>query len=243
MLAMRPLSVKSKWMHCPRHDTFYLLYVYFGFNICVYLLNNYICYTGFRCFEDVWESGEGKKGFTLMPCWNILKGEDKWALKRTELAELEKLARQKKNKNTKASRPREEEGTSNYEAMVAADRQTQAHEARKRPNGVKKEKEALRRGGGEACMQALDKMWVKKEAFDMEKEKAKEERFLALLELEKATLELEKKRVANDEKRAEAELMKEEKEIMLVDKRSLDPMQMQWCEMMQKKIMARLLEN
>jgi len=188
---------------------------------------------------------EDKKGFTLMPCWKILKGEDKWAAKRIELAELEKLAKQKINKNTKkASRPREEEeATNNDEAMVGADQETQAKEARKRPDGVKKAKEALRRGGAEACMEALDKMWAKKEAFDMEKEKAKEERFLASLELDKATLELEKKRVANDEKRAEAELMKEEKEIMLVDKRSLDPLQLQWCEMMQKKIMSRLSPN
>jgi len=37
--------------------------------------------------------------------------------------------------------------------------------------------------------------------------------------------------------------MKEEKEIMLVDKRSLDPLQLQWCEMMQKKIMSRLSPN
>jgi len=52
---------------------------------------------------------EDKKGFTLMPCWKILKGEDKWAAKRIELAKLEKLAKQKINKNTKkASRPREE---------------------------------------------------------------------------------------------------------------------------------------
>ena len=70
-----------------------ICYTYILVSIYVYMLNNYICYTGFRCFEDVCESGEGKKGFTLMPCWNILKGEDKWALKRTELAELEKLAK------------------------------------------------------------------------------------------------------------------------------------------------------
>ena len=67
-------------------------------------------------------------------------------------------------------------------------------EARKRPMGQKKAKEALRRGGGEACMEALDKIWAKKEAFEMEKEKKKEERFMA-------SLELEKKRLALDEKR------------------------------------------
>jgi hypothetical protein len=67
-------------------------------------------------------------------------------------------------------------------------------EARKRPQGQKKAKEALRRGGGEACMEALDKMWAKKEAFDQEKEKKKEERFMASLEIEKKRLSLEEKK-------------------------------------------------
>lgn len=186
------------------------------------------------------ELDKDKKSFTLIPCWNILKEEDKWKLKRIELAELEKLAKQKKTKSTKASRRREEEGTNNEEAMVGADQETQEKEPRKRPEGIKKAKEALKRGAGDACMEALDKMWANKEAFDMEKERAKEERFLASLELDKAALELEKKRVENEGKRAQAELLKEEKEIMLVDKRSLDALQLEYCEIMQKQIMARL---
>jgi hypothetical protein len=32
------------------------------------------------------------KSFTLIPCWNKLKEEDKWKTKRVELAEQEKLA-------------------------------------------------------------------------------------------------------------------------------------------------------
>jgi hypothetical protein len=75
-------------------------------------------------------------------------------------------------------------------------------------------------------MEALDKMWAKKEAFDMEKEKKKEERFLA-------SLELEKKRVSVEEKRAESDLIKEEKEIMSMDMTSLTPLQQQYYEMMQ----------
>ena len=92
-------------------------------------------------------------------------------------------------------------------------------------------------------MEALDKMWAKKEAFNKEKEKAKEERFMASLEVDKAALELEKKQVSNEEKKAEAELLKEEKEIMLVDNRSLDPLQLQYIEMMQLKIIARTMAN
>ena len=44
-------------------------------------------------------------------------------------------------------------------------------------------------------------------------------------------------------KKAEAELLKEEKEIMLVDKSSLDPLQLQYIEMMQLKIIGRRKEN
>jgi hypothetical protein len=91
------------------------------------------------------------------------------------------------------SRPRDEEGTNNDQVVETV--------PRKRPEGVKKAKENLRRGGGEACMEAFDKMMAKKEVLDMEKEKAKEERFMASLELDKAALELEKKRVENDEKK------------------------------------------
>jgi len=67
----------------------------------------------------------------------------------------------------------------------------------------RKAKDALRRGGCEACMEALDKIWAKKVAFDMEKEKKKEERHMASLELEKRHLALEEKKV-------EAELRKVE---------------------------------
>ena len=137
------------------------------------------------------ELDKDKKSFTLIPCWNILKEEDKWKAKMKELAELEKQADKKKNKSTKVSRPRDE--ATNNEAIT--DAAAQQIEERKRPQGIKKAKEGLRRGGGEACMEALDKMWAKewaKEAFDKEKEKAKEERFMASEERFMASLEVEK---------------------------------------------------
>ena len=85
------------------------------------------------------------------------------------------------------SRPRDIEATNN-EAVT--DDVAQETETRKRPEGIKEAK-GLRRGGGEACMEALDKMWVK-ETFDKEKEKAKEERFMASEERFMASLEVEK---------------------------------------------------
>ena len=184
------------------------------------------------------ELDKDNKSFTLIPCWNILKEEDKWKAKKIELAEMDKLASKKTQKSSKVSRPRDVEATNNEEATDVV---AEATEAMKRPQGIKKAKEALRRGGGEACMEALDKMWAKKEAFDKEKEKAKEERFMASLEVEKAALELEKKRVSNEEKKAEADLIKEEKEIMSIDMTSLNPLQRQYYETMQQKILARRL--
>jgi hypothetical protein len=44
------------------------------------------------------ELDKDKKSFTLIPCWNKLKEEDKWKAKRVELAEQEKLAAKKKQK-------------------------------------------------------------------------------------------------------------------------------------------------
>jgi hypothetical protein len=58
------------------------------------------------------DEDKDKKKFTLMPCWNILKAEDKWAARMVEIAEVEKPEKAKKNqKTTKVSRPRDEEGT------------------------------------------------------------------------------------------------------------------------------------
>jgi len=154
------------------------------------------------------ELDKDKKTFGLLHCWTILKEEDKWKAKMIELAELEK-EKQAIKKKQKVSRPREEEATNNDQVVEVDAEETVL---RKRPEGIKKAKENLRRGGGEACMEALGKMMEEKKALDMQKEKAKEERFMATLELEKATFELEKKRVATEEKKAEAEEKKSKSE-------------------------------
>ena len=59
-------------------------------------------------------------------------------------------------------------------------------------------------------MEALDKMWAKKEAFDRENKKNKEPRYLA-------ALELENKRLTLEEKKVEADLMEKEDKIMSTD--------------------------
>jgi hypothetical protein len=155
-----------------------------------------------------------------------------------ELAELEKIAaNKKKQKSAKVSRPRDQ-GATNNDHVVAVD--AEETEPRKRSDGIKKVKENHRRGGGEACMAAMEKMWAKKEESDKEKEKAKQERFMASLAIDKEALELEKKRADADLKRAEADLLKEEKEIMMAVS---GPLQLQWLEMMQQQIVARRQGN
>jgi hypothetical protein len=227
-----------------------------------------------------------KKPFPFEHCWNILKEEDKWKAKMVEIAEEEKLKAKKKEKAANKSRPRNE-GPVNNDQVIALDAEEPegAKEPRKRSDGIKKVanimcsriiyiislifglslilhiwvqvKYNLKGGGGQACMEALDSMWSKKEAFDKVKEKAKEERFMATLEIEKATLELEKtrvendakkfeatlevekKRVENEAKKAEADLLKEENKIMLVDMANLNPRQIEWMNIMQEKILAK----
>ena len=67
----------------------------------------------------------------------------------------------------------------------------------------------------------------------MEKEKKKEERF-------NISVQLEKERLSNEKMIAEAKLLKEEKDIMLLDKSTLDPMQLRYIELKQKKIIDRM---
>ena len=132
------------------------------------------------------ELDQENKAFTLIHCWNKLKDEDNWKTKRRELVEQEKRNKNKKQKVHAQSTPRQQTGAqANDDAPVQAQAEGALvqEDAEKRPPGQKKAKEALKRGGGEACMEALDKMWAKKEAFDREKEKKKEERYLASLEL------------------------------------------------------------
>jgi len=181
------------------------------------------------------------KSFTLIHCWNKLKDEEKWKAKRREMGEQNKTNKNKKQKVHAQSTPRQQtRGQANNDAPMQAGEEGALvqEDVEKRPPGQKKAKEALKRGGGEACMEALNKMWAKKEAFDREKEKKKEERYLASLELEKCRLSLEEKKVESD-------LMEKEDKIMSMDmtSSSLTPTQLQYYQIMQDKIVARHLSN
>ena len=101
---------------------------------------------------------------------------------------------------------------------------------KKRPMGNKKAKGSLRRGGGDACTEALDHLWEKKKEADAEKELKKEERYKQSFELEKDKFPLEQVRVANEQVRVQNEQLRlaneakalEIKEAEMYDKRMLE---------------------
>jgi hypothetical protein len=54
--------------------------------------------------------------------------------------------------------------------------------------GKKKTKEAIRRGGSDACIQALDILWAKKSEGDAEKQQKKEEWYAKTFALDQERL-------------------------------------------------------
>ena len=77
-------------------------------------------------------------------------------------------------------------------------------------------------------MEALDQMWAKKEAFDMEKERKKEERYMTSHALEKEQLVLEEEKVQADLERVELDRIAKEDKIMSMDISSLFEPQQQY---------------
>lgn len=168
------------------------------------------------------------KSFAFMHCWYKLKDEDKWKSWRLEQGTKQKQAPKRKQKSTKDSTPSTGDEKNNAEGLEVPDA---GSAERKRPPGQKEAKKA-KWGGNDACSVVLDKMMEKKEARDKEREKARE-----------ATAQVDKDSIEAEKKLAEATLMKEEKDIMLADTSSLDDQQLQWIQIMRKKILARHAEN
>ncbi|KAL6623056.1 hypothetical protein ACP70R_032935 [Stipagrostis hirtigluma subsp. patula] len=124
------------------------------------------------------------KSFQFLHCWNILRNEPKWREKQMQLTALKQASKKRPKTNidstTRTSIPINDEGRSND----VGENGTPETEAPKRPMGKKKAKAALRRPGGDACIDALDNLWGKKKESDAEKEKKKEERYKQSYELE-----------------------------------------------------------
>ncbi|PAN14142.1 hypothetical protein PAHAL_2G387000 [Panicum hallii] len=168
-----------------------------------------------KTFENKEEDKE-KKSFQLLHCWNILRHEPKWHQKMSQMAKIK--CSQKKNKAPDDS-ILDLTGNENDDLPNASnnDIATPEGDAPKRPMGRKKAKQLLRRGGGDACIEALDQMWEKKKKADAKKEAKKEERFNKALEIEIEKLRLEQVRAASEQDRASLKRMIEEERIMTMD--------------------------
>jgi hypothetical protein len=90
--------------------------------------------------------------------------------------------------------------------------------------GKKMTKEAIQRGGSDACIQALDILWAKKSEADAEKQQKKEEWYAKTFALDQERLQLEQKRLAieetkeiNEQERLHRRRIAEEERIMNID--------------------------
>jgi len=133
------------------------------------------------------------KSFQYMHCWNILRNQPKWHEKRNQLAAQKEPANKKPKDNTDSSPETSTAIVVDSSTNATIENVRPETEAPQRPIGKKKAKEALRRGGGDACVEALDHLWAKKKEFDAEKEKKKEDRYNQSYALEKERLELNQK--------------------------------------------------
>lgn len=170
------------------------------------------------------------KSFQFMHCWNLLRAQPKWHDRMKELA-AEKNSH-KKQKTAAYSDLGVDPLANGNDVNLDADQNEipESDLGKKRPMGKKRAKESLRRGGGDACTEALDHLWEKKKEADAEKELKKEERYKQSFELEKEKFQLEQMRVANEQVRAQNEQMRlaneakalEIKETEMYDKRMLE---------------------
>jgi hypothetical protein len=146
------------------------------------------------------------KSFQCMHCWNILRNQPKWHEKRKLMDDLKKIANKKQKTNIVSS-----PGTitpiinESSNCNPINDNSRPEEETPKRPIGIKKSKEVMRRGGAESYMEASKHFWDKKKECDAEKEKKKEERFNLAYEIEKERLQLDQVRASTEQMRAATE--------------------------------------
>ncbi|PUZ75960.1 hypothetical protein GQ55_1G252100 [Panicum hallii var. hallii] len=143
--------------------------------------------------------GRNQSGITFQDK-NILRNQPKWHEKRKQMASQKQLDNKSQKANMDSSPRRSTPINVDSSHNVVPDNAPPETDHHKRPMGKKKAKEALRRGGGEACVEALDHLWAKKRESDAEKEQKKEERYNQSYTLEKRRVKAEEERAKNEAK-------------------------------------------
>jgi hypothetical protein len=141
------------------------------------------------------ENDHHNKSFQFRHCWLMLRNQPKWQDKWQQL--LATKNSNKKQKTSKKSSPGGVECTTQENNVVSPpDVDLGQADAAERPLGKKKAKEAVRRGGIDACKEALEILWAKKTQADAEKEVKRDERYAKSYALDKERLDLEKEKIA-----------------------------------------------
>jgi hypothetical protein len=146
------------------------------------------------------------KSFQFMHCWNILRNQPKWHEKRKQMEEIKKVSHKKRKINVDSSPgicTQISEDSSN--CNIVNENTRAEDEPPKRPAGIKKAKEAQRRGGSDSYLEASKHFWDKKKEFDAEKEKKKEDKFQLAYGIEKERLQLDQVRAHTEQLRAATE--------------------------------------
>jgi len=98
-----------------------------------------------------------------MHCWNLLRTQPKWHDKMKELA-AQKNSHKKQKTATYSVLGMDSVANGNDVNRDADQNEIpESDVGKKRPMGNKKAKGSLRRDGGDACTEALDHLWGKKE--------------------------------------------------------------------------------
>lgn len=200
-----------------------------------------------------------KKSFQFRHCWLQLRNQPKWHDKLQQMAAVK--TSNKKQKVAKDLSPGLVDLTTQVGNEVSPVQIVPPNiAAPERPMGKKRSKEAMRKGGFDACSDALDILWEKKRRADVEKELKREERYAQAFALDKERLELEHKRLTieeqkhtNEQKRLDQEKerlaneannlyikrIEEEQKIMSIDLTTMSELQRQYYMCLQADIVAR----